>query len=102
MKSIEQHETKKDSAYAKPIIPDIHVVKSRPFKSEVHESEYISCFGKVNDNIKEKYFLTSKISNGKEKQYSDYMRTAKGTNKLSENPQGYLGNYTLMQIFKYI
>jgi len=92
MKSLKEHSEQKDLIYAKPLIPDIHVVKSRPFRSEVHESEYISCFGKLNDNIKEKYFLTSKISNGKEKQFSDYLReAAKGTNKLSENPQGYLG-----------
>lgn len=93
MKSLEEHAKHTDILYAKPLIPDIHVVKSRPYKTEVHESEYISCFGKVNDNIKEKYFLTSKTSNGKEKQYSDYMRLAKGTNKFSDNPQGYSGNY---------
>jgi len=96
MKSLEEHAKHKDLLYARAIIPDIHVVKSRPFKSEVHESEYISSFGKVNDNIREKYFSTSKISNGKEKPYSDYVRMSKGTNKFSDNPQGYLGMFYLL------
>ncbi len=91
MKSLEKQAKQTDSLYAKPLIPDILVVKSRPFRSEIHESEYISSYGKVNDNIKEKYFFKTKLANGKEKQFSDHMRTAKGTNKLSENPQGYLG-----------
>lgn len=93
MNSLEKHASSKDLIYAKPIIPDIHVVKSRPFRSDVHESEYISSFGKLNDNNQEKYFLKSKISNGKEKPFSDYMRLAKGTNKFSDNPQGYSGKY---------
>jgi hypothetical protein len=80
-----------DSYYAKQVIPDIHVTKSRPFKSETFDSEYTKAFGKSNDNIKEKYFMTSKMMDNQTKPYSDYYEYAKGTNKLTTNPQGYTG-----------
>jgi len=92
MKSLES-QSSKDLYYPKAIIPDIHVTRSRPFRSDVHESEYIYSYGKLNDNNKDKYFLSTKMPNGDIKPYSDYMKLAKGTNKFSHNPQGYLGKY---------
>ncbi len=88
---MENNPNKSDLLFAKPLIPDIHVERSRTFRSQVCESEYISNFGKCNDNNREKYFLNSKISNGDVKPYSDYMKMAQGTNKYSSNPQGYTG-----------
>jgi len=81
--------------YTKALIPDIMVNRSRPFKSQIFESEYNAAFGKFKDNPKEKYFQISCMTNGKTKPFSDNNYFAIGTNKYSSNCQGYTGIYLL-------
>ena len=79
--------------YNKPLIPDIAVNRSRPFKSETFESEYSTAHGNYKDNPKDKFFKEHQINSGHVKPFTDNSPFAKGTNKSSMNIQGYTGNY---------
>ena len=82
----------RDVFYTKPLVPDVHVVKSRLQKSGIFDSEYISAFGIDYDNPKDKYFKTCELPTKHTKPFSDYLNHAKGTTKFSIYQQGYSGN----------
>lgn len=77
--------------YNKPLIPDVSVNRSRPFKNQIFESEYMGTLGNYKDNPQDKFFKEHKINSGHIKPLKDNSHLAKGTNKASMNMEGYTG-----------
>jgi len=102
MSLINKNPSTKELSYAKPMIPNILVTKSRAYRDGFcPETEYDKTYGKNLDNPKDKFFKISKLPSGKTKPYADCLDDiSRGTNKTSMNIQGYLGIYFLYNLYR--
>jgi hypothetical protein len=98
MNIINKNPSTKNLFYAKELVPNIHVTKSRLFRDGYcMNTEYDKTYGKHLDKPQDKFFKVIKLESGKEKPYADCLdNISKGTNKASFNTQGYLGNLLLL------
>ena len=92
-KKVNESAESKNLFYAKKIVPDVLLTKSRAYRGGgCPETEYDKTYGKHLDKPRDKFFKVSSLPSGKEKPYADCLdNISKGTNKASMNIQGYLG-----------